>query len=58
MNGIARNTEAIREYLKACPAVESMAESDGNLITFKFDPAKQPENPPEGVFFNLSEAPF
>jgi len=56
--GIARNQPDIREYLNKCPAVESFTETDDRMITFKFDPNKKPDDAPEGIFFDLSQAPF
>lgn len=49
----------IRDYLRTCDAVEKFDESD-ELINFTFDPAKQPtpESVPDGVFYDLSSAPF
>lgn len=57
--GIARNTVENKRYLGTCDAVETVIELD-DMIEFKFDPQKQPprEFIPDGVFFDLTEAPF
>jgi hypothetical protein len=58
MRGIAKNNQDNLKYLKECPAVQEMTEA-GELIDFKFDPAKQPtEGVPSGVFFDLAEPAF
>lgn len=58
VRGVAKNNPANLEYLQACEAVESLAES-GELIDFKFDPKKQPtDGVPDTVFFDLSASPF
>ena len=57
MTGIARNTQENRDFLAACPAVESQSQ-DGDMIQFRYDPSKQPLEVPEGVYFDLSLSPF
>lgn len=62
--GVARNDPAILDWLDKCPAVEKYTTSngeqrEGDVVNFTFDPSKKPvEGVPEGVFFDLSEAPF
>lgn len=55
--GCAKNSEAIREYLMNCEAV-SAVRTGSETITFTFDPAKVPDEVPEGVWFDTSKAPF
>lgn len=53
-NGIARNEASILAFLEGCESVHSINASE-NMIRFQYDPEKIPQNPPEGVFFNLSD---
>jgi len=55
--GAARDTEQNRRYLENCGAVQEMR-ADGETILFTFDQSKQPSDAPDGVYFDLSVAPF
>lgn len=56
--GAARNTPENVKYLESCEAVTSMRET-GEVIHFFYDASKQPTTDiPEGVFFDLTTAPF
>jgi len=60
--GIARNTPAIRSWLESNPAVERVVKINDTMLEFIFDPAKREREPaetePDGVFFDLTKAPF
>ena len=58
MRGIAKNTPENQAYLERLDAVESWRETDAEMLQFVFDPSKQPAEVPEGVYFDLTEAPF
>jgi hypothetical protein len=47
-------------YLEKCEAVTNIIENVGSdVVMFNFDPKQQPtEGVPQGVWFDLSEAPF
>ena len=56
--GVATNTNETMAYLQACEAVTNIIEQPDRLL-FTFDPTKQPiDGIPDGVFFDLTEAPF
>ncbi len=54
--GIAQNTQAARTWLEACPQVNSVVES-GEMLDFRWE-GKEPEQVPEGIYFDLTTAPF
>ena len=57
--GAARNTEQNRIWLKLCPAVSAIQTTGDTVIQFTFDPATKPaDDIPEGIYFDLSAAPF
>ena len=57
--GVAQNTEANKRYLEVLEGVTSVSFEDDSPIMFTFDPAKKPtESIPDGVYFDLAEAPF
>lgn len=59
MRGIALRSEENEEFIRECKAVSSFA-IEGNVLDFTYDPEQipAPEDVPEGIYFDLSEAPF
>lgn len=59
MRGVALRNEKNEEYIRECKAVSSFA-IEGNCIDFTFDPEAVPNaaDIPEGVYFDIGQAPF
>ncbi len=54
--GAAKNTADIRAWLLAQDGIREVTEQGTELVTFNYD--NQPADWPEGVYFDLAEAPF
>ena len=57
--GVARNTKENLEWLTACDAVTAFsAKNEDPVVNFTYDDGAAPAEVPEGIWFDLSEAPF